>query len=87
MKTPRLLIIAALLAGLVGCESTNAPKAGTTASAAEYEYVTPLGSNIPVKVLKGQTATNGVSPTSTMTGEQAANAIHSAGGAPIDRGN
>jgi hypothetical protein len=87
IQNRRLLGVAASVF-LAGCaETTNSPKPATSAAAAEYEYVTPLGSNIPVRVPKGQTAVNQISPTEVTSGERAANMIHSAGGAaPIDRG-
>jgi hypothetical protein len=62
----------------VGCAGPGAPK--HAADDGEYEYVTPVGSNIPVRVRKGQTATSTTSPTATMSGEQAANMLHGAGG-------
>ena len=77
--------IAALALILAGCESANTG-AKKAADNTEYEYVTPLGSNIPVRVPKGSKATNVNSPTETMTGDQAANMIQRAGAVtPISR--
>lgn len=56
-----------------------------TASAGEYEWVTPLGSSIPVRVPKGQGAASTTSPSSTLSGEQATNAISSAGGGSVSK--
>ena len=63
--------------------NTGAKKA---ADNTEYEYVTPLGSNIPVRVPKGSKATNVNSPTETMTGDQAANMIQRAGAVTPNNG-
>ena len=60
-----------------GCASQPAADKAKSTSA-EYEYVTPLGSNIPVRVKKGQTATTS-SPTATMTGDEAARVLNGAG--------
>lgn len=87
MIKQRLLLLALGAAGLVlaGCETTStSPKKATAES--EYEYVTPLGSNIPVRVKKGTTATNPNAPTETMSGEQAANMIQRSGASTPDRG-
>lgn len=87
MSSRQLLPTAVALAGfaLAGCETTStSPKKAATAES-DYEYVTPLGSNIPVRVKKG-TAANTPSPTETMTGEQAANMIQRAGASTPDRG-
>ncbi len=79
-----LLLLAVTALGLGGCAGT--PKQAT-AESGEYEWVTPTGSNIAVRVPKGQKATVGTSPTGTMSGEQAAGMINSAGGkVPTDKG-
>ncbi len=78
MHSPRLLHCPAallLLLTFTGCAGPT--KEGVTKSD-DYEYVTPLGSNIPVLVKKGQKAQT-ASPTATMSGDQAANAIHGGG--------
>lgn len=78
-----LLPLAALLiAG--GCAGAPKPSADT----AEYDYVTPIGSNIAVRVPKGQkTAPNSTSPTGTMSAEQLGTMINSSGGkVPTDKG-
>jgi uncharacterized lipoprotein len=79
------LALALAVAGLAGCDSTT-PKKTTATDNAEYEYVTPLGSNIPVRVRKGTTATSTTSPTNTMTAEQAADMVQRAGSVSPDRG-
>jgi hypothetical protein len=80
MKTPialpRLAAVVSLLV-LAGCAGPTTPKDGI-AKSDDYEYVTPLGSNIPVLVRKGQQPAT-TSPTATLSGEQAANAIHGGG--------
>ena len=72
-----LLLSIALVAGLTGCAGT--PKQAT-ADAGEYEWVTPTGSNIAVRVPKGQKATVGTSPTGSINGDAAAAMINSSGG-------
>lgn len=88
MITQRLLLLlasAATVFALSGCETTSTgPK--KSADSGEYEYVTPLGSNIPVRVKKGTTAANKEAPSETMTAEQAANMIQRAGASTPDRG-
>ncbi len=81
----RTVPILAAFCLLVGCATTPKP---TTATAGEYEYVTPIGSNIPVRVPKGQTnAPNATSPTGTMSADQLGTMINSAGGkVPVDKG-
>jgi hypothetical protein len=81
----RLVSLGAALCLLGGCATTPKP---ATAAAGEYEYVTPLGSNIPVRVPKGQnTAPNTTSPTGTMSADQLGTMINSAGGkVPVDKG-
>ena len=78
-----VLALSTLVAvGLAGCAAT--PTKNAKADDGEYEWVTPLGSNVPVKVKKGQT-TPGISPTGTMTADQATQAIRG-GGAPAPKG-
>lgn len=84
MRTLPLLAALGLLAA--GCETTDAAAKKKSADTAEYEYVTPLGSNIPVRVRKGTTAASATSPTSTMTGEQAADLASRSGSSTPDRG-
>lgn len=62
---------------LAGCAGTPKQASATTG---EYEYVTPLGSNIPVRVPKGQSAASPTAPSTTVSGEQAERLIHGAGG-------
>lgn len=72
----------ALLASCIvmcGCATSTAQKKDAKADSAEYEYVTPLGSNIPVKVKKGDTAQTS-SPTGSMSGARLENELRSAGG-------
>jgi hypothetical protein len=78
-RLPFLAGLAALALAVAGCETANTGAKKTAADNTEYEYVTPLGSNIPVRVPKGSKATNVNSPTENMTGEQAANMIQRAG--------
>jgi len=68
---------------LAGCGNAPAGKPAIVGGH-DYEYVTPLGSNIPVLVKKGQRPAT-ASPTDTVSADQAASAIHGAGGqiAPI----
>ena len=81
-----LTFLAALGLLASGCETTDAAAKKKTADASEYEYVTPLGSNIPVRVKKGTTAASTTSPTATMTGEQAADMASRSGSSTPDRG-
>ncbi len=82
----RKLIVRSLLTlctvGLAGCATI--PTKDAKADQGEYEWVTPLGSNVPVRVLKGQSAQT-VSPTATMNADQATQNIRSAG-APAAKG-
>ncbi len=79
-----LLPSIALAAALTSCAGT--PKQ-STAESGEYEWVTPTGSNIAVRVPKGQKATVGTSPTGSISGEAAAGMINSSGGkVPTDKG-
>lgn len=74
-----------LVAALTGCAGTPSQKAA--ADSGEYEWVTPTGSNIAVRVPKGQKAAVGTSPTGTLSGEAAAGMINSSGGkVPTDKG-
>jgi hypothetical protein len=84
MRITLLCVVAAVAGNLAGC--ANTPKQAT-ADSTEYEWVTPTGSNIAVRVPKGQRATVGTAPTSTLTGEQAATILNTAGGkVPVDKG-
>jgi hypothetical protein len=74
---------ALLVLAIAGCAGPGGET--STARPAEYEWVTPLGSNIPVRVLKGQSAASATSPSSTLNGEQATNAISSAGGGSVNK--
>ncbi len=80
----QVLLPLTLLLAAAGCAGT--PK--SAADTAEYDYVTPLGSNIAVRVPKGQkTAPNSTSPTGTMSAEQLGTMINAAGGkVPVDKG-
>lgn len=81
IKNLRMLAIAALVAGVfAGCATNPKPK-DAKADDGEYEWVTPVGSNIAVKVRKGQKAATIGSPTETMTAEQLSTAVHTSGGA------
>ena len=74
--TIRGLLLAPVIA-LAGCANqTKEPK--TIVSGDDYEYVTPLGSNIPVRVKKGEKASS-TSPTASISGEEATNALHGGG--------
>ncbi|MBS0664008.1 MAG: hypothetical protein JSR48_12150 [Verrucomicrobia bacterium] len=80
MKNLRMLATATLLAGVfTGCATNPTPK--DAKADGEYEWVTPVGSNIAVKVRKGQKASTISSPTDTMTAEQLSSQVHSSGGA------
>lgn len=70
-----VIAAALILAGCAGQSSAKQAKADQN----EYEYVTPLGSNIPVRVRKGQAAPNN-SPTATISGDDMQNMQHGAGG-------
>ena len=87
LQRPLPLVAAlALLTALAGCATTDATPKKTAADNTGYEYVTPLGSNIPVRVRKGTTATNSTSPTATMNAQEAANMINGAPGAVREAG-
>ena len=75
--TFRVALIVSALA-IAGCNGAPNGKDGV-AKSDDYEYVTPLGSNIPVLVRKGQQAST-ASPTASMSGDQAASAMHGGGG-------
>ena len=79
MKRPTVsaVVLAAVLT-LAGCAGQTT-KSDSVASKDEYEYVTPLGSNIPVKVKKGEKVVT-MSPTDKVNSTQAANAVHGGGG-------
>lgn len=76
-----LLLAAAIASG--GCAGPN----GTAKDDGEYEWVRPTGSNIAVKVRKGESAAVTTSPTGQVSGDQAAGILNSAGGkVPTDTG-
>jgi predicted small secreted protein len=81
MNTPRLVSSLVLLSALTlaGCATTGTAAGGKIADSSEYEYVTPVGSNIPVRVLKGQ-APQTASPTARVSGDAVQNMMHSAPG-------
>ena len=81
MKRPAIArtLIALTVPVFAGCANPAADKKGVLANKDDYEMVTPLGSNIPVRVKKGEKPAT-VSPTDTMSGEDMAQAIHRAGG-------
>ena len=89
MKTKDLCFtsLAALVAiGLFGCATQ--PKAKEAkADDGEYEWVTPTGSNIAVKVKKGQRATTVASPSDTMSQDQLGTMQRGTGGAKPAGGN
>ncbi|HNC23631.1 MAG TPA: hypothetical protein PLU52_05440 [Opitutaceae bacterium] len=81
MKNLKMLTLVALVAGaFAGCASNPKPK-DAKADNGEYEWVTPVGSNIAVKVRKGEKASTIGSPTETMTAEQLSTQVHTSGGA------
>jgi hypothetical protein len=80
--SPRALLGLALL-GFGGC--ATAPTKDAKADSGEYEWVTPLGSNVPVRVRKGESAPSS-SPIGTMNADQATQAIRGAG-APQPKGS
>ncbi|MEY2878973.1 MAG: hypothetical protein RLZZ15_1353 [Verrucomicrobiota bacterium] len=79
MKNRPLCVLVLAVAALGGGCATQPPKAAGVIANGEYEYVTPLGSNIPVLVRKGEKPT-GASPSETVSGDQATNSIRSGGG-------
>ncbi|MDB6095420.1 MAG: hypothetical protein JWM32_2982 [Verrucomicrobia bacterium] len=87
MKNLRLPTLAAFVTiGLLGCATDPAKKEAKT-DAGEYEYVTPTGSNIPVRVKKGQRAATIASPSDRMTGDQLGTSVHGSAGAKPAGGN
>jgi hypothetical protein len=78
-KITSVLAALALVGGAAGCATTTAPKASGAVADSEYEMVTPIGSNIPVRVRKGSTAETS-SPSATISGDAARQMI-SPGGA------
>jgi hypothetical protein len=85
-KRTLLSLVALAAVVLAGCANTTTQPASKVVDNSEYEYVTPVGSNIPVRVRKGQSAQT-ASPTATMSGESAQGTMHGAPGqAMIDKG-
>lgn len=82
-RAPTPLGVALLILAATGCAGPTAET--KTANAGDYEWVTPLGSNIPVRVPKGQGAASTTSPSASLTGEQATNAVSSAGGGSVSK--
>ncbi len=80
IRKPTLLPLLLAAAALTGCAGKTDQTNGKVADSSEYEYVTPLGSNIPVRVKKGQTAQSATSPSATMSGDAAQGMMHGAGG-------
>jgi hypothetical protein len=83
IRRPSVLITLCLL--LVASAGCAGPTADSKTAGTDYEWVTPLGSNVPVRVPKGQSAASTTSPSATLTGEQATNAISSAGGGSVSK--
>jgi uncharacterized lipoprotein len=83
-KAITLSLLAASLLTFAACASKIESKK-TTADDAEYEYVTPIGSHIPVKVRKGAAKPQVAAPTGEVSGEDAQTLIH-AGGGPVKDG-
>jgi len=83
-KFRRAILAVSTLAALGLAGGAATPSKNAKADDGEYEWVTPLGSNVPVKVKKGQTV-QGLSPTGTLTAEQTAQAVRG-GGAPAPKG-
>ncbi len=73
--------LVSLTFALFGC--AGKPPAAST----EYEWVTPTGSNIAVKVPKGQRAAVGTSPTATVGAEEMSKIVNASAKVPTDRGN
>ncbi len=73
--------LASLSLALFGC--AGSPSAAHT----EYEWVTPTGSNIAVKVPKGQRAGVSTSPTATVGAEEMSKIVNASAKVPTDRGN
>lgn len=77
-----LTTVAALIAIVgFGCATTPKPAKDARADSGEYEWVTPVGSNIAVKVRKGEKPKTISSPTETMTADQLGTMVHTSGGA------
>jgi len=82
-RSIRLAVLSPIFILVAGCAGT--PKQAT--NDAEYEWVRPTGSNIAVKVKKGEAAAVTTSPVGSITGEQASSIYNSAGGkVPTDKG-
>ena len=75
---PRPFCTLALLL-LAGCANPAVDKGGVLVNKSDYEMVTPLGSNIPVMVKKGQAPAT-ASPTDTISSDEFAQNVHRAGG-------
>jgi len=75
------LLSASLVLLFSGCAGT--PQSTNT----DYEWVTPTGSNIAVKVPKGQRAAVGTSPTATVGAEEMSKIVNASAKVPADRGN
>lgn len=74
LRVTSLVLLAGLLAGCVHEPQKDSAKPDS--GEVEYEYVTTLGSNIPVKVPKGsRPAGTTTSPTSTLGTEEAQRAL------------
>ena len=79
----RILVPLATLLTVAGCAGPG----NSAKDDGEYEWVRPTGSNIAVKVKKGQSAGVATSPTATVSGDQAGQIFNSAGGkVPTDTG-
>ena len=69
--TLRLTGLASLcVVALCGCATPAATNKEAKSDKDEYVWVTPVGSNIPVRVRKGEHAAVGTSATATMAPEQ-----------------
>jgi hypothetical protein len=74
LRVTSLVLLAGLLAGCVHEPQKDSAKPDS--GEVEYEYVTTLGSNIPVKVPKGsRPAGTTTSPTSTLSTEESPRAL------------
>jgi hypothetical protein len=81
IKQLRYSVLAVLTAtALVGCATTEKSKQAK-ADDGEYEWVTPVGSNIAVKVRKGQRASALASPTENLSQDQLGTMQRGTGGA------
>ena len=79
-KTVRFILLAALCSvALAGCATAPKDKKEAKSDDDQYEWVKPVGSNIAVKVRKGQKAPSIASPTDTMNGDDLSRAVHAAG--------